>query len=370
VTRLSRRREVRIARVAARRLMRRIPPRSEASAGAVAVLLVVFASAIGVAVGIRARETPAPRPSPTTIALPSATPLDPAETLRRAFAQPLTAGCATKDATWVVADGGAPIRYDGRTWTIPDPTLRSLVAAACDQATVLAVGRGGSLLTIDDTLRQIRVDRFGTDDFSGIAVYRSPRSTVSFAIAVGVGGTVAEQSDLGWDAIPTGTTTDLHSVARKSPGGLVPPPFAWIVGAQGVTFRLMEQGRWERVSTGTSATLRSVVLDVGGALAVGDRGTILRYLDVEDQWRSVGSGTDATLRSIAIVGLSTAWIVGDRGTVLELSSENVRRVDIGTTCTLRAVFADGSAIWVIGSDETRGGVWRIAPAGTTRWGTC
>jgi hypothetical protein len=84
----------------------------------------------------------------------------------------------------------------------------------------------------------------------------------------------------------------------------------------------------------------------------------------------VDVGTTADLRAVALVGASTVWIVGDRGTVIELMGETVRRVDVGTACTLRAVFAQGSAIWLVGSDGVRGGAWRVTPTGTDRWGSC
>lgn len=331
---------------------------------AIALLLVVFAAGVGVAMGARARPAPTPRPvpSPTTFALPSATPADPAEAQRRAFAQPLAAGCATARAVWLFADGGFAIRYDGRTWTIPDPTLRSLLAAECDQATALAVGRGGSILTIDDELRHVRVDRFGTDDLT--AVSRVPGG----AVAVGDAGIVAEQGELGWRLVPTGATEDLRGVV-VSAGRAVRPgrPLAWIVGAGGASYRLTETG-WGRVDSGTTATLRAVLQQGDVALAAGDRGAILRM--TEDRWTPVASGTEADLRAAAVVGATTAWIVGDKGTVIELSGDSVRRVDLGTACTLRAVFTQGSAVWVVGSDGVRGGAWRVAPTGTDRWGTC
>lgn len=337
---------------------------NEVRAGLIALLLVIFAAGVGVTVGARARPTPTPRPapSPTTIALPAATAADPAEVQRRAFAQPLTAGCATARAVWLVSDGGAVVRYDGRAWTIPDPTLRSLLAIECDQATALAVGRGGSLLTIDDDLRQLRVDRFGSDDLA--AVSRVPGG----AVTVGDAGVVAEQGELGWRLVPTGATEDLRGVFVAATRVVRPGiAQAWTIGAGGASYRLVES-RWEKVQTPTTVTLRAVTQQSEVAIAIGDRGTILRFID--GKWTSLTSGTEADLRAIAIVGATTAWVVGDNGTVLELSGETVRRVEIGTTCTLRAVFAEGSAVWVVGSDGVRGGAWRVAPTGTDRWGTC
>lgn len=329
-----------------------------------AVLLVVFALGIGVSVGSRARVAPSPSPSPvaTSVLLPSATPADPAETQRRAFAQPLIAGCSTGRAVWLVADGGALIRFDGRLWSIPDPTLRSLEAVACRTATALAVGGGGSIVTIDDDRRQVRVDRFGSDDLHALSLYADG------ALAVGDSGAVLQQTALDWRPVPAVATGALRGVFVPLQRPVAPGRAqAWVVGDAGASYRLLTTG-WERVPTGTTATLRAVLQDGDVALAVGDDGTILR--SASGTWSAVPAGTHAALRAVAIVGASTAWIVGDGGTVIELSGERARRVELGTACTLRAVFVEGSAIWVVGSDRAVGGAWRVTPTGTDHWGSC
>jgi hypothetical protein len=47
------------------------------------------------------------------------------------------------------------------------------------------------------------------------------------------------------------------------------------------------------------------------------------------------------------------------------------RVDLGTTCTLRALFTRDTELWVVGSDGGRAGVWRISSGGAVfHWGQC
>jgi hypothetical protein len=53
-----------------------------------------------------------------------------------------------------------------------------------------------------------------------------------------------------------------------------------------------------------------------------------------------------------------------------VEGSTVRRVDIGTTCALRGVFARGDAVWFVGSEGTRAGVWRKTGDKLDRWGTC
>jgi hypothetical protein len=328
---------------------------SELRAAVIAALLVVFAAAIGLAIGSRARPTPATAsPRAITSALPSATPADPAETQRRAFAQPLDAGCATERAVWLFADGGTAIRFDGRIWTIPDPTLRSLSAASCDAATALAVGGSGSLLTIDEDQRQVRADRVGIDDLRSVA--RLPDG----AIAVGSNGAVIHQTQVGWSPVGGSIENDLYGVAAS--GSTV-----WIVGAGGIAYHLTSAG-WDPHPAPERMTLRAVAIpSIDSVIAAGDGGRIVRWTAAG--WARVDAGTTTTLRAASVVGAAT-WVVGDRGTVIEVLGDRLRRIDLGTTCTLRAVFPAGAAVWVVGSDGTSGAAWRVTPSGIDRWGTC
>lgn len=280
--------------------------------------------------------------------------MDPAAVQRRAFAQPLAAGCATASTVWLFADGGAAIRFDGRAWTIPDPTLRSLVSAACDAGTALAVGGGGSLLSIDEDRRQVHVDHFGSDDLRSVA--RIPGG----AIAVGAGGTVLLQSPEGWTPIGGTLTDELFGVGAA--GSMI-----WLVGAEGVTYRNTASG-WDPRPSGTRATLRAVVVpSLDTAIAIGDDGALVRWTAAG--WTAVKTETTTTLRAAAVIGAAT-WVVGDGGIALEILGERIRRIDLGTTCPLRAVFPQGSAVWVVGSDGTNGAAWRVTSSGIDRWGTC
>ena len=316
----------------------------------------MFAVGVGLFVGGRARPASpaAPSAAVASLVIPSATPVDPAEVQRRAFAQPLDAGCATESTVWLFADGGAAIRFDGRTWTIPDATLRSIVSASCDGGSALAVGGSGSILTIDEDRRQLHVDRYGIDDLR--AVVRVPGG----AIVVGAGGTVIQQSAVGWTPINGDITDELWGVA-------VSGPTVWIVGENGMTYRNATAG-WDPRPSGLHVTLRAVAApSLDSAIAVGDGGTLLRWTAAG--WTRATTDTTGTLRAAAVVGAAT-WVVGDGGVVLEVLGDRTRRIDLGTTCPLRAVFPQGSSVWVVGSDGTHGGAWRVTPTGIDHWGSC
>src|SRR4030081_1286013 len=113
--------------------------------------MLVIAIGAGGAAGNVTRPTPTPAPTP--VPTPVATPTPEPDTGPLVFQQPLAAGCASDDATWVVSDGGGIGRFDGRRWQLIDSTLRSLVAAACSPDSVFAIGSFGRVVTIDDVAK-------------------------------------------------------------------------------------------------------------------------------------------------------------------------------------------------------------------------
>jgi len=306
--------------------------------------MVVIAIGAGAAIGVVTRPAPSVEPSatpvPTVTAVPDTGPL--------VFKQPLTAGCATDDAVWVVSDGGGIGRFDrqlGR-WQLVDSTLRSLVAAACGPDTVMAVGAFGRVVSIDELAKSIRADDIGL--FNAYAVWLLPDG----ALVVGSDGSVQRQSSGGWD---------LYGVVAFAGSS------AWTVGAAGATYRLESAG-WKQFATGTTASLRTIAAaSPTEAIAAGDDGVLLRF---DGNWRPLESGTTHELRASARVGPIT-YVVGDGGTALAVEGNAVRPIaNITTTCALRSVFVHGNEVWFVGSEGTLAGVWRQTPDRTDRWGTC
>lgn len=319
---------------------------------AVVASVLLVAGAIGV--GLLAARLGAPPPPAPATALPSPPPSPPADTGPLVFRQPLAAGCPTADAVWVVADGGGIGRFDGERWQLIDPTLRSLVAAACRGDVMVAVGPAGRIVTVDDVARTVRVDTVTFEDLLGVSAFGDG------AMAVGSQGTVMLEGPDGWSVYARGIEEDLHAIAAFARLS------AWAVGAGGVAYRLEEAG-WRPVATGVSATLRAVAgSSIGDVVAAGDEGTLLRF---DGSWKPVASGVTVALRAAARVG-SVTYVAGDRGTVLVIEGAAVRRDDLPTTCTLRAAFARGGDVWFVGSEGTRSGVWRRTGDRLVQWGEC
>jgi len=315
--------------------------------------MVVIAIAGGAAVGVVTR--PAPSVEPTATPIPTATP-EP-DTGPMVFKQPLTAGCATDDAVWVVSDGGGIGRFDRllQRWDLIDTTLRSLVAAACGPDTVLAVGSFGRVISIDDLAKTIQADDIGPFNAYGISLLPDG------ALVVGSEGNVQRQTASGWDPYAAGIDEDLYGVVAFAGSS------AWTVGAGGVTYRLESVG-WKQFETETTASLRTIAAaSPTEAIAAGDDGVLLRF---DGRWRPLDSGGQHELRASARAGAIT-YVVGDAGTALVVEGNTVRPVaNLTTTCALRGVFVHGNEVWFVGSEGTLAGVWRQTGDRIDRWGTC
>jgi hypothetical protein len=314
--------------------------------------MVVIAVGAGAAVGVVTRPAPA-TPSPTPVATATPEP----DTGPLVFKQPLTAGCATDDAVWVVSDGGGIGRFDLRLerWELIDVTLRSLVAAACGPDTVLAVGPFGRVVSIDDLGKTIAADDIGLFNAYGISLVPDG------ALVVGSEGSVQRQTAAGWDQYAKGIDEDLYGVVGFAGNS------AWTVGAGGVTYRLESVG-WKQYPTETTSSLRTIAAaSPTEAVAAGDDGVILRF---DGRWHALESGVKHELRASARAGART-YVVGDGGTALVVEGNEVRpAANLNTTCALRGVFVRGNEVWFVGSEGTLAGAWRQRGDRIDRWGTC
>ncbi len=89
-------------------------------------------------------------------------------------------------------------------------------------------------------------------------------------------------------------------------------------------------------------------------------------------WHVVRSGVTATLRDVIVE--PGMWAVGDAGTAVHGSPDDLRPLDLHTTCDLVSVFArgGGAEVWVVGVRGGAGGVWQLRPDGSVikHWGGC
>lgn len=126
--------------------------------------------------------------------------------------------------------------------------------------------------------------------------------------AAGGSGLLLSTADGGdtWEVIPTGRAEDFWSVRFLTRDrGL-------IAGEDGLILATVDGGReWAAQSTGTTHALLGLAGASDFAIAVGEKGTILRTEDFKT-WSSIESGTGETLNAVAVNG-DTCWAVGSKG---------------------------------------------------------
>jgi hypothetical protein len=338
------------------------PDRSLAYAIVASAILIAVAVIGGTSVARLSAQAPTPAPPATVVrsgpASPAPTEPPSRDTGPLVFTQPLSAGCAAGDAVYVVSDGGAVGRFAFDRWQLIDTISRSFVAATCVGDRLFAVGGGGRVATIDDREQTLRIDTIGPQDLLGVT------PLADGLLVVGGGGLVQRQVAAGWGQYASGIDEDLTAIVAFGPQS------AWAVGAGGVSYRLEPVG-WRLVATRVTATLRAVAARaVDDAVAVGDDGTILVW---SNGWQRVEAPARVGFHAALRIG-DVTYIAGDQGTLLRLTratgSPVLTRVDLGTTCTLRGLFARGSEVWVIGSDAGKAAVWRTGAGAPFRWGEC
>lgn len=325
---------------------------------AIALLAVLVAVGGGLAFGRIARP-PAPTPRrvsvtapPTTT--PSPTPFDEAAL----FKQPLSAGCATSASVWIVTNGGGLLRYDGTAWELVDDTLRSLTNVGCAPTVAVAVGLVGAMVTMDERTREIRSQDIALSDLYGV----SPLG--DGALMVGSDGAVYILAGGQTQPYAHGIGEDLRAVVAFSQTS------AWAVGVGGITYRLDQRG-WSAVPSGQTSTLHAIAATTAAdPVAVGDGGAVVAFAG--GSWRIAKSGVTQTLRDVIIE--PGVWVAGDGGTLLHGSLDDLRPVELHTTCDLVSVFSAGihPDVWVVGVHAGSGGVWELGGDGSVikHWGGC
>ena len=120
------------------------------------------------------------------------------------------------------------------------------------------------------------------------------------------------------------------------------------------------------MDSGTGAHLRAVALSGSSAWAVGDAGTLLRSTDGGASWTSVATGATGTLRAVRFRDASAGWAVGDGGTVLYSANGGASwtLLNTGNGQNLSDLSVTGAeAAWAVGGNGPRRCGWRRARTG-------
>lgn len=217
-----------------------------------------------------------------------------------------------------VGDNGTAWRSsDGITWSsIPSPTSGKLNAISY-LGKHITVGAGGFIAYGTDLSTWTQANSQTTSNLNAIS------NNGVIAIAVGDNGVIRRTGDGGtWTTIASPTTQHLYGVSYSSNG-------TWnAVGAQGTLLMSTDGGStWKATASGTSNDLHAVVAQANTvtttsttttsytAVAVGDKGTVLRSTDGGTTWVSQNSGTTANLLTSSSTNQQIV-AAGSEGTII------------------------------------------------------
>lgn len=182
-------------------------------------------------------------------------------------------------------------------------------------------------------------------------LYDVDMGSATAAVAVGAGGTVIYTTNRGmaWAAGASGTSSDLQAV------DMVSATVGYAVGGAGLILKTADGGAtWSVVGAGTTAeTLHGIKMyssSVG--YVVGASGTVLRTTDSGATWSLVTSGTTSTLYSVDAISTTSAWAVGDDGTIIKTSNGTTwSAVASGLTKSILGIdMITGSTVHIVGNN--------------------
>ncbi|MFA5120681.1 WD40/YVTN/BNR-like repeat-containing protein [Zavarzinia sp.] len=244
-------------------------------------------------------------------------------------------------------------------------TLASVIARVLPILTVAALAAAAFYIKPTAKVLTVEVPAIETRDrFYGAA--RLPDGALM--LAGSRGKIVRSVGDTGtWKVLKTGVAVDLQDVVSLPAGGAV------AVGDDGTVIATADNGdRWHRVDAGTAfkgvKLLRLALAPAGGLWTVGERGLLARSNDQGASWQVVGTGEEATYNAIAFADAGHGVVVGEFGAVLLTSDggRTWRRGKAPGEISLMAVaFGDAGAGVAVGLDGTvmtttdRGESWNV-----------
>jgi hypothetical protein len=264
---------------------------------------------------------------------------------------------------------GTILENTGSGWSAkPKVNNDDLYALAMlESETVIAVGEYGTILhrnagtsTFSKIISPVSKSLKGVHAFTATDVY-----------AVGLFGTLLHWDGADWKVLETPFLVDYNDVTGKEPSTL------YIVGAEGAVLQ-MQEGEFEILVAGTSATLRSVfALDDQNIWAVGEYGTIMYSSGGLWARQTAFSGTDedgnptpfeGALYGVWASSSNDAWAVGADGVTLHFDGGAWNLVEQKSGLTLRAVNGWGEddvlAAGTVGNLNYFDGSWHPFMGGT------
>ncbi|MCF8208744.1 MAG: hypothetical protein K9K38_04965 [Rhodoferax sp.] len=267
-------------------------------------------------------------------------------------------------------------RLAGTVWTsvaaggvLGSADLRGIAFGSASDSSLryVAVGVGGAIYQGLDGLNWSRTSSVPAVDLNAVMY------TLNQFIAVGAGGAIITSTDLeSWTAVSANTTQRLNAVTSNG-------VLAVAVGDAGTVQTSTDGKTWTAASAvPTQANLYGVNYAATGRwLAVGAGGVMLTSTDGQT-WTAVSSGSTANLRAVAVqISTATNYVaVGDGGVVLTSSDGATWAGQVlSPAANLQKLVANYSQLVVVGSGgavftSANGSTWTPQVSNTTAdlWG--
>ncbi|MCG3173991.1 MAG: hypothetical protein GMKNLPBB_02208 [Myxococcota bacterium] len=229
---------------------------------------------------------------------------------------------ANADDIWAVGENGFMVHYDGLRWNFVTPPIREDMKAITGTASnnIYAVSEKGSVLHYDGAAWKV-IPSTGTSGWNALAI--------------------AGANDV-WTAGPYG------AMARGGLGGL----------------------RQFHVSA-TPNSLRGVwAVTPNEVIAVGDRGTILRWDGRE--WKQETAAGSPGLYGAWGSAANNLWITGTDGYTSNWNGSAWKKVPTGSTAVIRSIWGkDAQNVWAVGDKGVlltlKSGAWELDTQGDQPW---
>jgi len=213
---------------------------------------------------------------------------------------------------FAVGAAGLILRWDGKQFVpVASPTQRELLSISGEGKTLLAVGRGGTVLR-----------RAG---LGGFEVLKAPTSADLYGVGVvssdefyvvGEAGLLLSHRSDGWHQETTGISVNLYGIHASATGGV------FAVGAHGTLVERKGSGWVSSVIAPSDRTLRAIWRSADGRMfVVGSSGTVVATEGGAWKLWSTNDATDPPRDLWAVYGLSASevYAVGDRGAVFRFN---------------------------------------------------
>jgi YVTN family beta-propeller protein len=221
-------------------------------------------------------------------------------------------------------------------------------------ATTITVGTGPFGVGVNSSSTKIYVANYTSNNVSVINGKDRTFNCVTAAAA----NRVWAGADDGWIRYYNGTTWSIQNpdpLYGTGYYGISAPDIThvWAVGASGEIV-YWNGTSWAKQTSNTANTLHAVnAVNASTAWAVGDGGTIRYTSNAGATWQTVASGTSQDLLGVSAADATHVWAVGAGGTILFYNGSGWAPQDSPTTNNLRAVFAyDANDAWAVGDNGT------------------